>query len=140
MNPLVVDGSVTVSFLLRDELSPVAIRSLDAIQASSADAVFVPNHFWIEVTNALLMAEKRHRISQAERSEALRIASDLPLTIDGETSQRCFSETLSLAREHGLTLYDAAYLELAIRLRATLATVDKALARASKAVGIRLID
>jgi predicted nucleic acid-binding protein len=139
MIPLVLDGSVTMSFLLRDEYSPSAMRFLAAIQEASAESVFVPVHFWIEVTNGLMMAERRHRASQAETTEALQIAFSLPVTTDGETIERCPGDSISLAREHGLTLYDAAYLELAIRRHAKLATVDKALARAARSVGIQVI-
>jgi predicted nucleic acid-binding protein len=138
VSALVVDASVAVSFLLRDEFSSVAMRGLGSIEKSPGSA-FVPGHFWIEVTNALLVAERRLRASRAETVEALRAVFDLPLATDEETNQRCPGESLSLAREHSLTLYDAAYLELAIRRRAELATVDKALARAAKSAGIQVI-
>jgi predicted nucleic acid-binding protein len=139
VTPLVLDVSVTVSFLLQDELSSAAMHGLAAIQESSVGSVFVPGHFWLEVTNALLVAERRQRASRAETTEALRIAFDLPLTTDDETNQRCPDESIFLAREHSLTVYDAAYLELALRRRADLATVDKALARAAKSAGVRVI-
>jgi predicted nucleic acid-binding protein len=134
---LVVDSSATLGFLLPDESSPLALRALDSIQ--KAALAYVPAHFWIEVTNALMMAERRKRASYGEVIHALHFARRLPLLIDAETSSQCAGETLSFAREYKLTIYDAAYLELAIRLSGRLATLDGALARAAKAAGVEVL-
>jgi predicted nucleic acid-binding protein len=137
---LVLDVSVTLAFVLTDELSVRSDRILDAVDEHAERLLVVPGHFWIEVTNGLLMAERRGRTSRAEMAEALRFVFALSIVTDDETSRRCPSESLSLAREYGLTVYDAAYLELALRHRADLATLDKALAKAAKAAGLHIIE
>ena len=85
------------------------------------------------------MAERRKRVSQADITEALQLLQALPITTDDETAQRSGSETMALARQYALTSYDAAYLELAVRRRATLATTDHALAKAATAAGITIL-
>jgi predicted nucleic acid-binding protein len=135
---LVLDVSSTISFLIKDEFSPYAMRALGASRAASS--VVVPTHFWIEVSNALLMAERRNRASPAEISHAFHLVFGLHVSTDGETARRCQFETLSLARQYNLTIYDAAYLELAMRRGATLATVDKDLVRAAGAAGVKLLS
>jgi predicted nucleic acid-binding protein len=69
----------------------------------------------LEVGNALLTAQRRQRITREQRLKALRALADLPIETDPETSERAWREILQLANDHGLTLYDAAYLELAVR-------------------------
>ncbi len=137
MKSVVIDGSVALAFLLTDESTPLAFRALDLIQA--APSAHVPNLFWLEVANGLLMAERRGRATLAETTRALQIAADLPLIIDGEPASINAGPTLSLARTYRLTVYDAAYLELALRHRSLLATVDKALHRAAIAAGLEVL-
>jgi predicted nucleic acid-binding protein len=84
------------------------------------------------------MAERRKRASQAEITEALSLVAALPVVTDDQTAQRAFSDTVALARQYGLTIYDAAYLELAMRRGASLATTDGALSKAAKAAGVAL--
>ncbi len=123
--------------VLADEYSARAMRALNLIEG--VHPRFVPGHFWVEVTNALLVAERRRRASRTEITEAIRGIYSLPLITDDETRLRCADTALSLAREHGLTMYDAAYLELASRRSATLATIDKALTRAARKIGVAVI-
>jgi len=85
------------------------------------------------------MAERRKRFSQAEVSEAMHFIQTLPVITDEQTALRCAGDTMSLARQYALTIYDAAYLELAIRRHSGLATIDKALARAAAAAGVELL-
>jgi predicted nucleic acid-binding protein len=85
------------------------------------------------------MAERRKRATQADMTEALHAVLSLPIEIDRDTTRRVAGETTGLARQHGLTVYDAAYLELAMRLGATLATSDAALARAARKAGVGLL-
>ena len=138
MNAVVLDGSFIISVLLEDEFSASAMKAFKALRASPESKRLVPVHFWIEITNAMLMAERRKRTSMAEMEQSLELAFALPVLTDEETNLRCRNETLALARQFALTVYDAAYLELAMRRRAGLATVDKALARAAKVAGIEL--
>lgn len=135
---LVLDVSTTISFLLKDEFSPYAMRALATLR--TATFVVVPAHFWIEVSNALLMAERRNRASSAEIARAFHLVFGLHVSTDDETARRCQFGTLSLARQYKLTMYDAAYLELAMRHGATLATIDKDLVRAAGAASVKLLS
>ena len=90
----------------------------------------------MEVSNGLLMAEKRKRIQSADTSRALALLESLPIDVDGQTAQRATGETLNLARAYGLTVYDAAYMELAIREAVPLATLDRGLQTACELAGV----
>ncbi len=133
MSALVIDGSVTLGFLLPDEQDKLSVQALRVMQEGVP--VFAPSHWPIEVANGLIMAERRKRSSPAETHDALSIAQSLPVTVDQETAAR-LSDTTALARQYGLTIYDAAYLELAMRRGAKLATNDRALVKAAKASGV----
>ncbi len=137
MKPLVIDGSTALGVLLRDEYSSYTAKALAAMQGNTF--LYVPSHWWLETANGLIMAERRKRFSQAEISEALHFVQTLPVITDDQTALHCAGETAALARQYALTVYDAAYLELALRRQASLATVDKALARAAMAAGVELL-
>jgi predicted nucleic acid-binding protein len=134
METLVLDVSATLGFLLKDEQDGMSLSVLSAIRQDTA--VFVPVHWPVEVANALLMAERRRRLSQAETREILHLVQTLPITVDEETAERMADDTFALARQYGLTIYDAAYLELAMRRGAKLATSDRDLVKAAKASGV----
>jgi predicted nucleic acid-binding protein len=85
------------------------------------------------------MAERRKRATQADISESLLLVRRLPVITDDETAHRSGVETFSLARQYALTIYDAAYLELALRKKSSLATLDKALARAATSAGLAVL-
>jgi predicted nucleic acid-binding protein len=126
----VLDASVATAWLLDDEeeaLSNVALARLET------DEALVPQLWHVEVRSALLAAERRGRIRSDEVDERLRSLGDLPVRTD--TDPR-FGAVLALARTHRLSMYDAMYLELAQRLDAPLATLDKALARTCHAAGL----
>jgi predicted nucleic acid-binding protein len=135
---MVVDASTAISFLLKDEVSPYSLKAVASLR--KAASVYVPSHFWLEMSNGLLMAERRNRAPWSEILELIDMAFGLPYVTDEETARRCQSDTLSLARQYKLTIYDAAYLELALRRRLLLATVDKALAKAARTVGVEVLS
>jgi predicted nucleic acid-binding protein len=137
MKALVIDASTAIGFLVSDEQAPGALVALDALERGVP--TFVPSHWPLEVANGLLMAERRARASQADVTEALDVVLALPIDIDGETARRVAGETAGLARQYGLTVYDAAYLELAMRRGATLATSDADLARAARKAGVGVL-
>ena len=137
MKALVIDAATALGFLMSDEQAPSAIDALDALERGVP--AFVPAHWPLEVANGLLMAERRKRASQADVTEALHVVLSLPIDIDRDTARHVAGETSALARQYGLAVYDAAYLELAMRLGATLATGDAALARAAKRAGVGLL-
>lgn len=137
MKALVIDGSIAIGFLLKDEQSAVAMKALDSIEEGVP--AYVPAHWAVEVANGLIMAERRKRASQADVTEALGLAAALPVLADEQTAARAGSDIAALARQYRLTIYDAAYLELAMRRGAALATTDHALAKAAKAAGVPLV-
>jgi predicted nucleic acid-binding protein len=98
----------------------------------------VPSLFPLEVANVLLVAERRKRCSEAEAVRFVELLDSLPIITDDETARRALDRTYQLAREYGLTSYDAAYLELAMRLGAPLATMDRQLAEAATKAGVAI--
>ena len=137
MNSLVIDGSTALGFLLRDERDSCALAALAAIERGVP--TYIPAHCFVETTNGLLMAERRKRVTQSDVTEALGLLWALPIITDSETAANAGSETIALARQYGLTIYDAAYLELAMRRGASLATNDHELAKAATAAGVTLV-
>ncbi len=135
MTRFVLDASVALSWCFEDEADAAAdalLRSLDARTA------VVPGLWSLEVVNVLLGAERRGRITAAGSGRFLRLIEALPIEVDAETPARAAREGVVLARAHGLSAYDAAYLELAVRHGIPLATRDRALAAAARAVGVEV--
>ena len=133
----VVDPSVALAWVLPDETSVRADAVRKAMEAGAE--AWIASHWWLEMANGLLIAERRGRISPEGCAEALSLVFALPFEEDEETAEQLPRRTLSLARKHDLTIYDAAYLELAQRRRATLATFDDRLAKAAGKEKIALI-
>src|SRR5690348_14306127 len=128
----VLDCSVALAWCFHDEQDPYA----DAIAARfpAADIV-VPSLWHLEIANVFVVAERRGRSTQADTLTWTGFLSALPIAVDSETVARAWADTLSLARAHDLTAYDAAYLELTLRLGLPLATLDAQLKAAAQAVG-----
>lgn len=136
MNPaLVLDCSVAMSWCFADEEDPYAEAVLDQLEKVSA---VVPSLWRLETANVLLVAERRRRITRAESMRLAAFLSELPIVDDFESVARGLSLVLDLARDHGLSAYDAAYLELAIRRGLPLATLDRQLAQAAQTAGVPL--
>jgi predicted nucleic acid-binding protein len=129
---LVVDASIAAAWALPDESSPVADAALSSTVDSGASAPVV---FVYEFRNLLLSNERRARIGPVEVEAALLRMADLDVEIDAAGDP---DDVLALARRTGLTVYDAAYLELALRRDLPLATLDRRLADAATAAGARL--
>jgi len=127
--PYVIDPSVALAWLLPDETNARADALRMAVEGG-ADA-WIPAHWWLEIGNGLLKAERRGRITPEQVAQALSLVNALPLEEDEETAEQIPVRTLTLARKHGLTIYDASYLELAQRRGATLATFDEQLLTAA---------
>ncbi|MFI5206302.1 MAG: type II toxin-antitoxin system VapC family toxin, partial [Candidatus Paceibacterales bacterium] len=109
---------------------------LDQLQTGSA---FVPTIWSLELGNILIGAERKKRISYADITQFLELLSTLSIRTDEETSNRAFHEILLLAHSEKLTTYDAAYLELAMRLGLPLATKNIALQKAADKLGVKLL-
>ncbi len=136
MSAIVLDGSVALSWVLPDEHTAGTQAIREFIEAGGR--AIVPSHWALEVANGLLVAERRKRLLVADTTAALSALEKLALEHDTETSQRAGREALALAREHALSIYDAAYLELAVRNGATLASLDKPLRTAAKSLNVSL--
>lgn len=135
MSGFVVDASITTAWIIPDERSPQAITVRERLETENAH---VPAIWPTEVGNALLIAERRGRLSAEEARIALSDLDNPAFVIDPPNPARTWIETTRLAREHRLTVYDASYLELAIRLALPLATFDKALGSAAISAGVAL--
>jgi predicted nucleic acid-binding protein len=131
----VLDASVVLAWQIPDEKAEALAHLIDRLVEVGA---VVPGHWRLEVANGLFAAERRKRIDAAFREEALADLALLPITIDPDTAGRAWTDTAALAERHRLTIYDAAYLELARRLQCPLATLDGALQAAAEAEGVPL--
>ena len=131
----VLDASVTVAWALEDEGDLYPEKILDALGEGRA---WVPSIWPLEVANALLMAEHRGRLTRAEVENFLSLLQELPIQVEGDTILRVWGEILLLAREEGLSVYGAAYLNLAMRLGLPLATLDQALQKAARNCGVEV--
>jgi predicted nucleic acid-binding protein len=131
----VVDASVVMSWCFADEADAYADGVLDRL---TQDEALVPSIWPLEIGNVLLVAERRKRLSEADSARFLALLGELPIVIEPEPPQRMLREILALARELGLSTYDAAYLDLAMRLGLPLATNDAALRKAAKKVRVPL--
>lgn len=132
----VLDSSVSLTWCFEDERTYATDALLERVVELGAVA---PSLWPLEVLNALAMAERRRRVDADRRQLLVGFMRDLPVTIDAETSSQAWAVTSKLAAKFGLTVYDAAYLELAQRLGLPLATLDQELRAAGNAVGITLL-
>ena len=130
----VLDSSVTMSWFFDDEATAATDKLLERL--NSDGRAIVAAHWALEVSNTLLMAERRKRSTVAESSHFIAILDVLPIEADQETASRASTSSMELARAQGLTLYDSAYLELAMRRSLPLATLDKQLRAAAKKTGV----
>ena len=133
MSGLVLDCSVAVAWCFEDEASPETDAILERVRDEGA---LVPALWHLELGNVLVQAERRERLSAADTTTRLELIADLPIATDDETPTRALREILTLARAEGLTTYDAAYLELAMRNGLPLATKDRTLRDAAKRAGV----
>ena len=138
MASVVLDCSVTVAWFFEDEFSGYSERVRKILSLEGAVAV-TPVIWSAEVTNVFFQAERRKRIDPEKVTQALGILTRMPIDTDllpiGSMLQ-----VLHLCRTHGLTAYDALYLELALRRNIPLATQDKLLATSAIAAGAKVFD
>jgi len=130
----VLDASVVVAWLLDDEDDPRAQAALERLETEVA---LVPHVWHVEVRSALLAAQRRRRLSADEVDDCLRRLRELPVRTDATPD---VETAFALARTRRLSLYDALYLELALRADASLATLDHALSTAAVAESLALIE
>lgn len=132
---MVLDSSITLAWQFREEQTDAALAVLADVSEGGA---VVPVLWRFEVANGLQRSVRRGRIDAKDRDDALLDLSVLDIRVDDESADRAWAATVTLSDLYGLTVYDAAYLELAQRLRLPLATLDDGLARASRAAGVAL--
>ena len=132
----VLDSSVTVAWLYREETT----KSVDEIFENLIEtSAWVPALWHLEVANVLQIGIRRGRHAADFRDRILSALSDFPIHVDPETRRQAWGTTARLAERHGLTVYDAAYLELALRRGLPLATLDEDLRAAAAKEGVQLL-
>ncbi len=133
----VLDCSVTMSWFFANE----ATEKTDDLLArlGQGDSAIVPLHWRLEVGNVLIMAERHGRKTRPETAEFLTLLAKLSVETDSQTDRLAHTTTLSLARDHKLTTYDAAYLDLALNRGVAIASLDKALRAAAEKVGVEVL-
>jgi predicted nucleic acid-binding protein len=131
--PFVVDASVTACWFMPDERHPIADA---AYRRVARDTAVAPVLWWYEVRNVLVVSERRGRLDGVKTAGVLRLLAEFQVAIDADVEEK---PLMQLARRHRLTIYDAAYLELALRRDYPLATLDAALSAAARTERVQLI-
>jgi predicted nucleic acid-binding protein len=133
---VVIDSSIALSWCFEDEASPETDALFERVRD---DGAVVPGLWHLELSNVLLQAEKRGRITASDVATRLELITELPISVDQETTARAWREVLMMARTEGLTTYDATYLELAVRRGLPLLTKDYELAEAAKRLDVAVL-
>jgi predicted nucleic acid-binding protein len=131
------DSSVGVAWAVHSQASEATDELLDRVAAGTP--LVVPTLWPFEVANSLLVLLRRKRILAAERDRALGALAKLPLVVDDEGPRLALGKISELAAQHGLSVYDAVYLELAVRRKLLLASRDEALCKAAHACRVKLL-
>lgn len=135
--PFVLDNSVAVAWGFEDENSAYADRTLELLDTNTAVA---PAVWPLEVANAILMGERRGRLSAADTAQFMELLGGLPVAVEDAALSGALGVVLDVGRGYGLTSYDASYLELAMRRGLPLATLDGRLADAATRAGVALLE
>ncbi len=135
---LVIDASMALAWVFERQQPNEVERASRLLDACGDVPWWVPGLWHLEVANALLVAERRSVLPQANSDLFLARLYSLPFHTDAGPPQDRGARQLALARTHGLSSYDASYLELAQRLEGSLASLDRQLNRAAAAIGVPL--
>ena len=135
MTGIVVDASVALAWCFPDEASAYADGVLVALEGRT---VIVPAVWALEISNAMLVAERRKRVKQQDVRRCVELLGGLTIIEHSQTVADTVSHVLPLARAHHLSAYDAAYLDVAIRQAAPLATLDSGLRKAGRSAGVTI--
>jgi predicted nucleic acid-binding protein len=133
----VIDSSVGISWVRAEQSSPETDQLLADVRLGRP--MIVPTFWFTEIANILLVLQRRGKASSVERRAALVVLENLPLMVDEQSTTAAFHAVSDLAEKYGLTVYDATYLELALRRKASLATRDLPLRRAAERCGVPVI-
>jgi predicted nucleic acid-binding protein len=134
---VVVDASVALAWCFPDEGSNEADNVLLALDSLS---ILVPAIWSLEVTNGILVGERSKRLHQPEIQRFSTLLQNLSIIQDAQSAEENLTNVLPLAREYGLSAYDAAYLEISLRHGAPLATLDQKLMKAARRAGARIFS
>lgn len=132
----VLDCSVAMAWLFHDQATSNTAAILNRMAAETA---VVPALWFIEVANVLALAERKGRITPSRSDAFIADLGKLAIERDDDAPDRAFTHVLALCRAHQLTSYDAVYLDLAVRRNLPLATLDDALRKSAKKLGLSLI-
>lgn len=135
MSRFVLDCSVAMAWCFEDEPDAQAYAN-SVLGALETDSAVAPSIWPLEIANVLAVAERKDRLREAESARFLELLHLLPIEIDPHTHARATGPILALARRRGLSSYDAAYLDLAMREGLPLASLDKALVAAAESSGV----
>lgn len=127
---IVLDCSITMAWILPDE--SMTEKANEILSSLNVTRVKVPTLWPLEVSNVLCLAERQKKLSALEVAEFKEFLASLPIHIDNGTALRAMGSIYTLAKTEQLTIYDAAYLEIAVRENLPLATFDKALKKAAQ--------
>lgn len=130
-----MDASVSISWCLQDEFAPA---TRDLLISVNDEGGVAPALWPYEVVNALILAERRDRISGEGLLSCIDLLSSLPITLDTDQWSTHFPGVAEIAQRFRLTIYDASYLELAARREMPLATLDQRLRVAAERLGVPL--
>jgi predicted nucleic acid-binding protein len=130
----VLDSSIAMTWCFEDEKTSYTEALLDAV--SEGTEVLVPALWPYEVLNVLVMAQRRKRMTQAQALHFWRELQALPIHIEEKPAGYSSLEIMTLAQQHQLTAYDAAYLDLALREGLPLASLDEDLKKAAQSAGV----
>lgn len=133
----VLDCSVTMTWLFEHEATSATDELLERL--CGPEKAVVAQHWVLETANVLLGAERSKKKTAADTTHFLALLGKLAIESDAHTEHHATTTTLALGRRHKLSSYDAAYLELAMRLGLPLATLDKNLRKAAGAEGIAVL-
>ena len=133
----VVDASVGFAWVYPSQSSAETDALLEDVEAGAT--VVAPPVWFLEVANGLLVAQRRKLLTGQERKSALEMLSGLRVAMDEDSGHAAFHKTSALAEKYGLSVYDAAYLEVALRRQLPLGSRDGALRSAAKRSGIKVL-
>lgn len=136
MKEIVLDASAALSWCFEDQATSASTQAMDLLQTGTA---LVPAIFNFEIANALVVATRRGLIGSDRATTFLGLISSLRMAIDGRGLHRACYELRALAEQEQLSVYDAAYLELAMRAAAPVATLDGPLRQACARRGVVLV-
>lgn len=132
----VIDASLALSWLFADEQTPLGMQLLQRVSETGA---VVPSLWRLEIASALQNGIRRKRIDTGYRDSAIQKLISLPIETDPDTNDYAWTTTLRLADIYRITVYDASYLELALRRGLPFATHDEQLVTAATAAGLLLL-